>query len=41
MERGAESRDLDPRAFRSDPLWGDVVKDPRYAALLKKFGLDK
>jgi hypothetical protein len=41
FERAAESRDLDPRYLKSDPLYGDVVKDPRYAALLKKFGLDK
>jgi hypothetical protein len=37
----AESRDLDPRAWKFDPLLDDVVKDPRYAALLKRFGLDK
>ena len=41
LERGAESRDLDPRAWKFDPLYGEVIKDPRYAALLKKFGLDK
>jgi hypothetical protein len=41
LERAAESRDLDPRYLKIDPLYGDVVKDPRYAALLKKFGLDK
>ena len=41
FERGAESRDLDPRYLKIDPLYGDLVKDPRYAALLKKFGLDK
>ncbi len=41
LERAVESRDQDPRAWKSDPLLGDVVKDPRYAALLKKFGLDK
>jgi adenylate cyclase len=41
LERGTESRDLDPRVWKTDPLLGDLVKDPRYAALLKKFGLDK
>ena len=41
LERGAESRDLDPRHLKIDPFMGDVVKDPRYAALLKKVGLDK
>jgi len=41
LERGAESRDLNPRSLKVDPLMGEVVKDPRYAALLKKFGLDK
>jgi Flp pilus assembly protein TadD len=42
LERAVESHDWwDPRAWKADPLMGDVVKDPRYAALLKKFGLDK
>ncbi len=41
LERAVESRDEDPRAWKYDPLLVDVVKDPRYAALLKKFGLDK
>jgi len=41
LERGAENRDLDPRALRNDPLLSDLVKDPRYAALLKKYGLDQ
>ena len=41
LERGAESRDVDPRSLKSNPLLSDVTKDPRYAALLKKFGLDK
>jgi len=41
LERAAESRDVDPRPWKHDPLLADVVKDPRYAALLKKFGLDK
>jgi serine/threonine-protein kinase len=41
LERGVESRDRDPRNWKFDPLMADVVKDPRYAALLKKFGLDK
>jgi Flp pilus assembly protein TadD len=40
-ERSVESRDQDPRLWKIEPLMGDVVKDPRYAALLKKFGLDK
>jgi adenylate cyclase len=41
LERTFESRAWGPRAWKSDPLLSDVVKDPRYAALLKKFGLDK
>ncbi len=41
LERGAVSRDLNPRSWKPDPLMGDVIKDPRYAALLKKFSLDK
>ena len=41
LERAAESRDVDPRPWKHDPLLADVVKDPRYAPLLKKFGLDK
>ena len=41
LERGAESRDVDPRSLKSNPLLSNVVKDPRYAALLKKYGLDK
>ena len=41
LERGTESRDLNPRSWKNEPLMGDVVRDPRYAALLKKFGLDK
>ena len=40
-ERLVESRDEDPRAWKYSPLYADLVKDPRYAALLKKFGLDK
>ena len=36
-----ESRDQNPRSWTIDPVMGDVVKDPRYAALLKKYGLDK
>jgi tetratricopeptide (TPR) repeat protein len=41
FERSVESRDQDPRSWKIEPLLGDVVKDPRYAALLEKFGLDK
>jgi hypothetical protein len=41
LERGVESRDTDPRTLKYDPLGSEVLKDPRYAALLKKFGLDK
>jgi TolB-like protein/Flp pilus assembly protein TadD len=41
LERAVESRDLDPRSLKANPFVGDVLKDPRYAALLKKFGLDK
>ncbi|HXJ59934.1 MAG TPA: adenylate/guanylate cyclase domain-containing protein [Verrucomicrobiae bacterium] len=41
FERGAESRDLNPKSWKTDPLLADVVKDARYAALLKKFGLDR
>ena len=41
LERAVESRDLDPRTLKIDPRWGDLIKDPRYAALLKKYGLDK
>jgi len=41
LERAVERRDEDPRVWKILPLMGDVVKDPRYAALLKKFGLDK
>jgi Flp pilus assembly protein TadD len=41
LERAAESRDVDPRWWKFDPLLSDVANDPRYAALLKKFGLDK
>jgi serine/threonine-protein kinase len=41
FERGVESRDLDPRAWwKTGPLTSDLIKDPRYVALLKKFGLD-
>ena len=29
------------RTFKHDPLWDDVTAYPRYAALLKKHGLDK
>ena len=41
LERATESRMEDPRVWKTDPLMADVVKDPRYAALLKKFRLDK
>ncbi|MSU61245.1 MAG: tetratricopeptide repeat protein [Pedosphaera sp.] len=41
LERSADSRDQDPRSWKIEPLLRDVVKDPRYAALLKKFSLDK
>jgi len=41
FERGVESRDLDPRAWwKVGPLTSDLIKDPRYPALVKKFGLD-
>ena len=36
-----ESRDGDPRAWKFQPLNADLIKDPRYPALLKKFDLDK
>ena len=29
------------RMLKYDPMWDDVTADPRYAALLKKHGLDK
>ncbi|MBI2928408.1 MAG: tetratricopeptide repeat protein [Verrucomicrobia bacterium] len=41
LERAVASRDADPRALKVDLLWGDLVKNPRYTALLQKFGLDK
>lgn len=41
LERAAQTREVDPRALKNDPIAGDIPKDPRYAALLKKFGLDK
>ncbi len=41
LERAVETGDVDPRPLRTEPLAADLVKDPRYAALLKKFGLDK
>jgi len=41
LERAVESRDMDPRSLKTEPLLRDVIKNPRYAALLKKFGLDK
>ena len=40
-ERNVESREDDPRRWKLDPLNADLVKDPRYPALLKKFGLDQ
>ncbi|MBI3414109.1 MAG: hypothetical protein HY043_02125, partial [Verrucomicrobia bacterium] len=41
LERVAEAREQDLRTLKIDPLWADLIKDPRYAALLKKFDLDK
>src|SRR5439155_1937578 len=41
LERAADSREEDPRSWKYNPLLVNVVKDPRYAELLKKFGLDK
>src|SRR5271157_5387987 len=32
LQKAAESRDMDPRVLRDDPLWREVTKDPRYAA---------
>jgi hypothetical protein len=32
---------MDPRLLKTDPFAGDLVKDPRYAALLQRLGLDK
>ena len=40
-EAAVESHDQDPRTWKIEPLLADVLKDPRYAALLKKYGLDK
>jgi tetratricopeptide (TPR) repeat protein len=41
LERTFESHAWGPRAWKTDPVLGDVVKDQRYVALLKKFGLDE
>lgn len=41
LERSVDSHDEDPRSWKTNPFMVDVVRDPRYAALLKKFGLDK
>jgi hypothetical protein len=41
LERDVEKHDSDPRTWKSNPILADVVKDPRYAALLKKYGLDQ
>ena len=41
LDRAAQAREVDPRALKSEPLSADLAKDPRYAALLKKYGLDK
>jgi TolB-like protein/class 3 adenylate cyclase/Flp pilus assembly protein TadD len=41
LERAAASRDWDPRSLKCEPLMADIIKDPRYAALLSKFGLEK
>jgi hypothetical protein len=41
LDRGAEKHNLDPRMFVEQPGWAEAVKDPRYAALLKKYGLGK
>ena len=41
LERAVQSRESDPRGWQHHPFLTGVVKDPRYAALLKKFGLSK
>ena len=45
LERAAENHDIDPRLLKMealhDPAFTSVVKNFRYAALLKKFGLEK
>jgi TolB-like protein/class 3 adenylate cyclase/Flp pilus assembly protein TadD len=41
LERAADSRQSDPRAWQHSPLLTGVVKDPRYAVLLRKFGFAK
>jgi TolB-like protein/class 3 adenylate cyclase/Flp pilus assembly protein TadD len=41
LERAVASHDWDPRACKVDPFMADLLKDPRYPALLKKYGLDK
>ena len=41
LERAAPNPLEYVRGLKNDPLWDDVTTDPRYAALLKKHGLDK
>ena len=41
LERTFDNRGWGRRAWKIDPLWSDVVQDPRYVALLRRFGLDK
>lgn len=41
LERSAENRDKDMRTLKVEPLWTELCADPRYAALLKKFDLNK
>ncbi|MGA2863077.1 MAG: adenylate/guanylate cyclase domain-containing protein [Verrucomicrobiota bacterium] len=41
LERAAESGHERVQRLKYEPLWDDVTADPRYAALLKKHGLDK
>jgi TolB-like protein/Flp pilus assembly protein TadD len=41
LERAAPNPVEGVRMLKYDPMWDDVTADPRYAALLKKHGLDK
>ncbi len=41
LEKGYNERNIQLEFLKIDPMWDNLRPDPRYAAMLKKIGLDK